>query len=136
MSDLFASVHSMTLYVADEAEALRFYTEKLGFEKRMDVTLAPGTRWLTIGLPGQAEPEIVLHNPSGWHGEKQAAQLRELIGQAPPICLYTRDCRTTAEKLKANGVTFMQEPAERPYGVEAVFADLYGNAIVLVEPRS
>jgi predicted enzyme related to lactoylglutathione lyase len=47
--------------------------------------------------------------------------------------LETDDCRGTYERLKANGVTFLQEPVERPYGVEAVFRDDSGNWFSLTQ---
>ena len=47
----------------------------------------------------------------------------------------TDDCRKTYAELSAKGVTFLQEPADRPYGVEAVMRDNSGNWMVLIEPR-
>ena len=49
--------------------------------------------------------------------------------------LRVDDCRKTYEELAAKGVTFLQEPADRPYGVEAVMRDNSGNWLVLVEPK-
>jgi predicted enzyme related to lactoylglutathione lyase len=49
--------------------------------------------------------------------------------------IETDDIHTAYEELKGKGVTFLQEPAERPYGVEAVMRDNSGNWLVLVEPR-
>ncbi len=50
------------LWVHDQDEALAFYTQKLGFEVRSDVTLPEmgNFRWLTVGPPGQPEVDIVL----------------------------------------------------------------------------
>lgn len=50
--------------------------------------------------------------------------------------LNVDDCRKTCEELRAKGVQFVQEPEERPYGVEAVIRDNSGNWMVLVEPRA
>ena len=50
----------VTILVNDQDEALKFYTEKLGLEKRDDNTFAPGMRWLTVMQKGQKEVEIVL----------------------------------------------------------------------------
>ena len=47
--------------------------------------------------------------------------------------LETDDCRATCEELKARGVTIIQEPAERPYGIEAVFRDDSGNWFSLTQ---
>ena len=49
--------------------------------------------------------------------------------------LRVDDCRKTHQELVEKGVTFLQEPADRPYGVEAVFRDNSGNWLVLVEPK-
>ena len=51
------------------------------------------------------------------------------------IGLRTDDCRKSYEDLSAKGVEFVQPPADRPYGVEAVMRDNSGNWLVLVEPR-
>ncbi|MHB0886295.1 MAG: VOC family protein [Bacillota bacterium] len=132
---MITSIEKMTVYVRDEEEALRFYTEKLGFEKRMDLSFRPGTRWLTVAPKGGGGPEIVLHNPAGWHGPEDAARLSAQIGKTPPMIFGTKNCRETCDELKAKGVTILAEPQPRPHGVEAMFADLYGNAFVLVEPK-
>ena len=51
------------------------------------------------------------------------------------IGLHVDDCHRTYTELSAKGVTFLQEPADRPYGVEAVMRDNSGNWLVLVQPR-
>jgi predicted enzyme related to lactoylglutathione lyase len=51
------------------------------------------------------------------------------------IGLRTDDCRKDYESLSARGVEFVQEPSDRPYGVEAVLRDNSGNWLVLVEPK-
>jgi predicted enzyme related to lactoylglutathione lyase len=56
-------------------------------------------------------------------------------GQMGGIGLHVDDCHQTFTELSAKGVTFLQEPADRPYGVEAVMRDNSGNWLVLVEPR-
>jgi hypothetical protein len=56
-------------------------------------------------------------------------------GEMGGLGLAVDDCRKTFEELTAKVVTFIQEPADRPYGVEAVMRDNIGNWLVLVEPR-
>jgi glyoxalase/bleomycin resistance protein/dioxygenase superfamily protein len=51
------------------------------------------------------------------------------------VGLHVDDCRKTFDELSAKGVTFLQEPSDRPYGVEAVLRDNSGNWLVLVEPK-
>ena len=56
-------------------------------------------------------------------------------GQMGGLGLRVDDCRKTYDELSAKGVTFVQEPSDRPYGVEAVMRDNSGNWLVLVEPK-
>ncbi len=56
-------------------------------------------------------------------------------GQMGGLGLRVDDCRATHQELSAKGVTFLQEPSDRPYGVEAVMRDVSGNWLVLVEPK-
>ncbi len=51
------------------------------------------------------------------------------------VGLHVDDCQKTYEELRAKGVEFLQEPSDRPYGVEAVMRDISGNWMVLVEPK-
>jgi predicted enzyme related to lactoylglutathione lyase len=49
--------------------------------------------------------------------------------------IETDDCRRTVEELKARGVTFLQEPQDRPYGIEALFRDDSGNWFSLTQSK-
>lgn len=129
----------VTIWVTDQAEALRFYTEKLGFEIRADVTNG-SFRWLTVGLPDQPELECQLGAIK--HGEQftqeEAEQLTQLV-QAGHLGIgpwKTDDCHKTYELLLSRGVEFVQPPTDRPYGIiEAVFKDNSGNIMVLAQDK-
>ncbi len=126
----------VTILVRDLDESLRWYTEKLGFEKRSDEIFGPGVRWLTIGLPAQPQLEFVLQKPEpAFHGEELAGALTNRIGQGTTWVLETDDCRKTYAELVARGVKFAGPPEEIAWGVSTVFEDLYGNPFNLVEPR-
>jgi uncharacterized glyoxalase superfamily protein PhnB len=116
-------VSTITIAVKDEKEALRWFTETLGFEKRLDLS-GPGLRWLTVAPRNQKEVEFLL-----------ATWFPDHVGKNATCVVDTRDCRKTYEELKRRGVKFKQEPQARPYGVEAVFQDLYGNTYALVEHK-
>lgn len=116
-------ISTITIAVKDAGEAFQWFTEKLGFEKRQDISI-PGTRWLTVAPPGQKEVEFLL---ASWFPDK--------IGKAATCVVDTKDCHATYKILKARGVPFVQEPEERPYGIEAVFKDLHGNTYALVEHK-
>jgi uncharacterized glyoxalase superfamily protein PhnB len=125
--------------VADEA--LAFYTQKLGFEIRADVTLPElgNFRWLTVGPAGQPNIAIVLQPIAGppIMDADTAEQVRTLMakGLAGTIFLTTDDCDAAYEELKGRGVEFVEQPEERPYGIDSSFRDPSGNHIRLTQVR-
>jgi len=116
-------VSTITIAVKDENEALRWFTEKLGFEKRLDLP-GPGLRWLTVAPKNQKEVQFLL---ATWFPDK--------VGKNATCVVDTLDCRKTYEELRSRGVKFKQEPQDRPYGLEAVFQDLCGNTYALVQHK-
>ena len=124
--------------VLDQDSAKAFYSEKLGLEVRSDETL-DGFRWLTVGSPTQPDFEFLLLEPGPpMHDEETGQQIRSLVakGAMGGGVWETDDCRATYEELSAKGVIFLQEPSERPYGIEAVFRDDSGNWFSLTQRRS
>ena|SRR5579884_2382640 len=125
--------------VDNQTEALTFYTEKLGLEKRTDMTFGPGLRLLTVASKGQLRPEIALIHPDNAHYDVQ--QIKVVMAQREqqaPWVFETDDCCRTYEMLQARGVRFVCAPAKQFYGTEAMFVDPFGNAFLLLEasPRA
>ncbi|OZM81605.1 VOC family protein [Pseudonocardia sp. MH-G8] len=123
-------------YVLDQDRAKAFYTEKLGFDVRNDVSMGAefegageGFRWLTVGPPDQPDVEIILADPRMGNDPESAEQIRALVakGALGAGVMAADDVQKTYEELSARGVVFTQEPASRPYGVEAIFRDDSGN---------
>lgn len=87
--------------------------------------------------PKQPELQIHLTTPSKPLSDDliAAMQRAQAEGGLPGVGVNVDDCRKTYEELSAKGVEFLQEPQERPYGVEALMRDNSGNWMVLVEPR-
>jgi predicted enzyme related to lactoylglutathione lyase len=129
------------LWVHDQDEALAFYTEKVGMEVRADVTVPElgDFRWLTVGLPGQDDPSIVLMAIPGppVMDTETAQQVKTLMGKgfAGTIFLTTDDCQASYEELTRRGVDFTEQPEERPYGIDSAFRDPSGNHIRLTQVR-
>lgn len=127
------------LWVQDQEEALAFWTEKVGFEVRADVTMPEmgDFRWLTVGPPGQEDVSVVLMTVPGepMVDKVTQAQISDLAakGFAGTVFLTTDDCRADYERLVARGVEFSEAPEERPYGIDAGFRDPSGNAIRLTQ---
>jgi predicted enzyme related to lactoylglutathione lyase len=127
------------LWVHDQDEALAFYTDKLGWEVRSDVTMAEmgNFRWLTVGPAGQEDFAVVLMAIPGapLMDDGTADQVRDLMGKgfAGTVFLTTEDVRSDYEQLKSRGVEFTEAPEERPYGIDAGFRDPSGNSFRLTQ---
>ena len=133
---MITNISLVTLYVTDQDEAKKFYTEVLGFREGADVTLGDGFRWVTVVHPDHPELEVTLMVPGPPLDDGVAEAVRRALanGTMGGFGLQTTDCHKTYDELTAKGVEFMQEPSDRPYGVEAVMRDNSGNWLVLVEP--
>jgi catechol 2,3-dioxygenase-like lactoylglutathione lyase family enzyme len=132
-----------SVFVLDQDSAKAFYTEKLGFELRMDFSMGEefegagaSFRWLTVGAKGQPDLELILSSCTMGRSPEAAEQLRALVasGAMGVGVLATDDCQRDYEELSAKGVTFLSPPAERPYGIEATLRDDSGNMISLTQP--
>ena len=127
------------LWVHDQDTALNFYTEKLGFEVRSDVTLPEmgDFRWLTVGPPGQEDVDIVLMRVPGppVFEPETKAEIESLMakGLAGTVFLTTDDVRRDYETLSARGVEFSETPEDRPYGIDCGLRDPSGNSLRLTQ---
>ena len=124
------------LWVKDQDRALAFYTEKLGFQVNTDADMGGGARWLTISHPDQPELEVILGRPGPpMLSEEDGEVILKLLakGSLGGGVMRCDNIYETYKELSAKGVEFTQEPAERPYGVEALFRDSEGNWFSLGE---
>jgi len=135
---MITNVALTTVYCLDQDVARDFYVDKLGFRLSTDVTMGEDFRWVTVCHPDHPELEITLMKPGPPLHPDAADFIRRQLGkgQMGGLGLTVDDCRKTYDELSALGVEFVQEPSERPYGVEAVMRDVSGNWLVLVEPRA
>ena len=114
----------------DQDSAKEFYAGKLGFTVTNDLKLEGGMRWLTVRPPGNENQELLLMDPlHSMLDEETAQQVRALVakGALSPGVMATSDCQGDHAALAEHGVEFTQEPAERPYGIEAIMRDDSGN---------
>ena len=127
---MITGISIVSVWVLDQDAAKEFYETKLGFTVTTDVTMENGMRWLTVRPPGSQTQELVLMDPlHSMLDEETAQQVRALVakGALSPGVMATTDCKGDYDTLAGRGVEFTQEPAERPYGVEAVMRDDSGN---------
>ena len=133
----------VNIWVHDLDEALEFYTQKLGFEVREDVTMEQfgNYRWLTVGPAQQPDLNFMLSLPGPpAMDEASAEQLTALVARGAVsgggTVIFTTDAvRATYEDLTARGVEFTQPPIERSYGIDAAFRDPSGNAYRITQRR-
>jgi catechol 2,3-dioxygenase-like lactoylglutathione lyase family enzyme len=134
---MITNVSIVSVFVKDVDESKRFYVDVLGFAEKDDITLGDGFRWCTVAHPSQPELQLHLTVPGPPHSPEMVEAINRALdeGGMHGVGVNVDDCRKTAADLKAKGVQFIQDPEERPYGVEAVIRDNSGNWMVLVEPR-
>ncbi len=133
------NVSYVQLWVHDQAEALAFYTDKVGFEVREDVTVPEmgNFRWLAVGPGHQPEIAIVLMAIPGppvmdadTNREVHALMAK---GFAGTVFFTSDDVDADYERLSARGVEFVEKPEARPYGKDSAFRDPSGNNIRITQ---
>jgi catechol 2,3-dioxygenase-like lactoylglutathione lyase family enzyme len=134
---MISNISLITVFCLDQDAARDFYVDKLGFEARTDVRMGEGFRWVTVGHPSQPEIDVTLMVPGPPLSQEAAEFIRRQLekGEMGGLGLRVDDCQGTFRELDAKGVTFVQEPSDRPYGIEAIIRDNSGNWLVLMEPK-
>lgn len=124
----------MSIPVRDQEKAFRFYTEKLGFIKKLDTPLEGGNRWLTLVSPEwQDGPELLLE-PAPNHFEPMKVFQDALMEAGIPWTQFdVNDVQEEYDRLIGLGVEFSMKPAEMGTWKVAVFNDTCGNNIQIVE---
>ena len=122
---MIACVKHVTVPVADQDRAIRFYTEKLGFKVTTDADCGTGDgqRWIELDLLG-GNTRVVLYT-----GEEQ----KDRIGTMQNIIFATQSVAEDYKTLQQKGVQFMSAPIEEPWGTYVIFKDSEGNQFVLSE---
>jgi catechol 2,3-dioxygenase-like lactoylglutathione lyase family enzyme len=134
---MITNVSLVSVWVVDLDESLAFYTDVLGFDPGEDISFGADYRWVTVVHPNQPELQLHLTTPGKPLSDDMIAAMKraQAEGGLPGVGLQVDDCRATHRELVAKGVEFLQEPQDRPYGVEALMRDNSGNWIVLVERK-
>ncbi len=119
-----------SVMVDDQERALQFYTEKLGFTKKVDIPLGEH-RWLSVVSPQDPDGVELLLEPKG---HPAAAPFTEaLVADGIPFTQFAvDDVHAEYERLNGLGVTFTQQPLEMGPVTSAVLDDTVGNLISIV----
>jgi predicted enzyme related to lactoylglutathione lyase len=127
-------VKVISVPVLDQEKALKFYTDKLGFMKKVDIPLSEDSRWLTVVSKEEQDGPEVLLEPSPKHFEPAKTYQKALYEAGIPYTQFNVDnAREEYERLVSIGVSFSVKPTEMGTVIIAVFDDTCGNNIQIVE---
>lgn len=128
MSQLLAMV---TLVVEDYDEAIRFYVGKLGFTLIEDTVMSETKRWVVVRPPGDGVTSLLLAKTAN---DEQKSRVGNQTGGRVFLFLHTDDFERDYQNMLKHGIEFVRGPVQEPYGMVAVFKDLYGNLWDFIEP--
>ena len=127
-------VKVISIPVQDQEKALKFYTEKLNFVKKVDVPISQDSRWLTVVSKEDRDGPEVLLEPSPKHFEPAKVYQKALFDAGIPYTQFNVDnMQQEYERLSGLGVEFSVKPTEMGTVKIAVFNDTCGNNIQIVE---
>lgn len=129
---MISSLVHTALIVDEYDKAIRFYCGILGFLVVEDTQLPAGKRWVRIKAPGGNGSEILLSKAID---DKQRAAIGNQTGGRVLFFFHTDNFDDDFELFRSRGVEFVEGPTDHSYGKVAVFKDLYGNRIDLIEPK-
>ncbi|MDP1914014.1 VOC family protein [Brevundimonas sp.] len=122
-------IGAFSLLVRDYDEAIAFYVGKLGFDLTEDSDRGGGKRWVRV-TPKGGQTSLLLARAAN---DAQGATVGAQAGGRIWLFLETDDFQRDHAAFLAAGVHFREEPRREPYGVVAVFDDLYGNGWDLIQ---
>ncbi len=126
----------ISIPVLDQDKALAFYTDKLGFVKKIDLPLSEENRWLTVVSPEEQDGPEVLLEPSPLHFEPARIYQKALFEAGIPYTQFqVDDVQKEYQRLIGLGVQFSVTPTEMGTVIIAVFNDTCGNNIQLAAMR-
>jgi predicted enzyme related to lactoylglutathione lyase len=125
-------INLSSVMVEDQEQALKFYTEKLGFKKKTDMSVGE-YRWLTVTSPDGPEGVELVLEPMGFPPARDYQ--RALYNAGIPITAFiSKDIHKEYQQLKARGVKFRSEPQTMGATTSVLFEDTCGNLVNLVQP--
>ncbi|MCR4410071.1 MAG: VOC family protein [Candidatus Saccharicenans sp.] len=128
-------IRLLSIPVADQDKALRFYTEKLGFILKKDIPLGEA-RWLTLVSPEDPEGPELLLEPNAEYPAMKALK-ESLVRDGIPIAAFAIDnIKEEFARLKENGVNFTLEPTDFGTAIVGILDDTCGNLIQIYQEKT
>ncbi|MCH9612479.1 MAG: hypothetical protein S4CHLAM102_09700 [Chlamydiia bacterium] len=118
---MITSIKHITIPVKDQERAIKFYTEKMGFEITTDVDFGLPQRWVELALP-ESDVKVVLFTPEGHENR---------IGTESNILFSTETIQETYDALKERGVEMTHDVTHESWGSYFGMKDSEGNAFII-----
>jgi predicted enzyme related to lactoylglutathione lyase len=119
--------------IDDYDKALKFYTEIMGFEKKRDIPLGEGVRWITVVSPEEPDGTELLLEPNAWYPAMKALKESLVKDGIPFTAFQVNDIQQEYERMKNLGVEFTMEPTNMGMEIAAVLNDTCGNLIQIYQ---
>lgn len=119
--------------IADYDQAVDFYTTILGFEKKHDIALGNGDRWITVVSPADPNGTELLLEPNANYPAMKALKEALVADGIPFTAFEVDDIQAEYERMTQLGVTFTMEPTNAGDSTVAAFDDTCGNLIQIYE---
>ena len=126
-------IASISLLVQDYDEAIAFYVGKLGFTLVEDTVMSETKRWVVVKPTGDGTTTLLLAKAAN---DEQKSRVGNQTGGRVFLFLHTDDFDRDYDNMVKQGIEFIRDPVLEPYGLVAVFKDLYGNLWDFIEPIS
>ncbi len=122
--------------IRDYDQAINFYTDKLGFKKKMDIDLGNGSRWITVVSPEDPDGTELVLEPNSEYPEMKALKAALVRDGIPYTAFQVTDLDKEYERLKGLGVEFTMEPTNMGMTSAAILDDTCGNLIQIYQINS
>jgi catechol 2,3-dioxygenase-like lactoylglutathione lyase family enzyme len=119
--------------IDDYDKALKFYTDVLGFEKKRDIPLGDGVRWITVVSAEDRDGTELLLEPNAEYPAMKALKESLMKDGIPFTAFLVSDIQKEYERLKKLGVEFTMEPTNMGVTTAAILNDTCGNLIQIYE---
>ncbi|MFZ0367970.1 MAG: VOC family protein [Nitrososphaeraceae archaeon] len=129
--EMIDAIGGVVIMVSDQARAVKFYAEKVGFDIRLNVPFFGG-KWIEVA-PKDSESTLSIMEPNPQLMPPEELEIaRKNIGRNTGVWFYTSDIQSTYEDLKSKGVDITKPEKQEWGGIMSLVKDLDGNIFTLL----
>ncbi|MDW0136248.1 MAG: VOC family protein [Nitrososphaeraceae archaeon] len=129
--EMIDTIGGVVIMVSDQARAVKFYAEKVGFDIRLNVPFFGG-KWIEVA-PKDSESTLSIMEPNPQLMPPEELEIaRKNIGRNTGVWFYTSDIQSTYEDLKSKGVDITKPEKQEWGGIMSLVKDLDGNIFTLL----